>query len=70
LDKAAVEPSTRLKEYHKNILAYIEKNGFITDRDYTGLTERARPTRALDFNKMIALGLIERFGKGKATYYK
>ncbi|MBI4652056.1 Fic family protein [Candidatus Desantisbacteria bacterium] len=70
LDIAVIEPSTELKEYHKAMLAYIDKKGFITDREYTLVTSRARPTRALDFNKMITLGYIERLGKGKATYYK
>jgi len=70
LDDAVIKPSTELKEYHKAMLAYIEKKGFITDREYAHITDRARPTRALDFNKMINLGYIKRFGKGKATYYK
>ncbi|MFA5857654.1 MAG: Fic family protein [Elusimicrobiota bacterium] len=70
LDTAVVEPSTELKEYHKTMLTYIEKKGFITDREYVKLTNRARPTRVLDFNKMIKLGYIIRYGKGKATYYK
>lgn len=70
LDRAVAEPSAALKDYHQKMLEYIEKNGFITDRDYARLTDRARPTRAIDFNKMIELGYIERFGKGKATYYK
>lgn len=70
LDVAAVEPSTELKEYHKAMLSYLENKGFITDREYSRLTDRARPTRVLDFNKMIDLGYITRFGKGKATYYK
>lgn len=70
LDKAVAEPSAVLKDYHNKMLEYIEKNGFITDREYAKLTDRARPTRAIDFNKMIELGYIERFGKGKATYYK
>ncbi|OGS22368.1 MAG: hypothetical protein A2252_02160 [Elusimicrobia bacterium RIFOXYA2_FULL_39_19] len=70
LDTAVIDPSSELKEYHKAMLAHIEKKGFITDREYARITARARPTRALDFNKMRTLGHIERFGKGKATYYK
>lgn len=70
LDIAVIEPANELKEYHQKILTYLENNGFITDRDYARLTTRARPTRALDFNKLIKLGHIERFGKGRATYYK
>ncbi len=70
LDAAVIEPANELKEYHQKLLAYLEKHGFITDRDYARLTSRARPTRALDFNKLIKLGYIERFGQARATYYK
>lgn len=65
-----VSPEKILKNYHQKIIGYIEKNGFISDRDYAKLTTRAKPTRNLDFRKLIALGIIEKLGKGKATYYK
>jgi hypothetical protein len=42
----------------------------ISDREYSKMTDRTKPTRALDFGKLIELGLIERKGKGKATFYK
>ncbi len=70
LKNEATSPETSLKPYHQEIIKYMEKNGFITDRDYAKLTKRAKPTRNLDFNKLIDLGLIKRLGKGKATYYK
>lgn len=70
LEKESSTPDTILKEYHQKILEYIQENGFITDRDYAKLTERARPTRNLDFRKLIDMGLILKVGKGKATYYK
>lgn len=69
LPSASRSPEAQLQPYHKKILEYINKNGFIADRDYAKLVTRARPTRALDFQKLVALGLIERKGKGKATYY-
>lgn len=62
-------PSTRLEIYHERMLAYIEKHEFITDREYAKLTDRAKATRALDFTKLISLGLIVRKGKGRSTYY-
>jgi len=62
-------PDTRLESYHLKILDYIKKNSFISDRDYAELTDRAKATRALDFQKLIDLGLIERKGKGRSTYY-
>jgi len=64
-----LNPDTQLKPFHQKILKYIEKNNFITDKDYTKLVKRAKATRALDFQKLINLGLISRKGKGKSTYY-
>lgn len=63
-------PETRLETYHLKIIEFIKQNGFISDRDYAKLTERAKATRALDFQKLTDMGLLERSGKGKATYYK
>jgi len=70
LENETLSPATTLKPYHQEIINFIKKNGFIADRDYAKLTDRAKPTRNNDFNKLIDLGLIERLGKGKATYYK
>lgn len=69
LPEVGISPETQLKPYHLKILEFIKKKGFITDRDYAKLANRAKATRALDFQKLIKLGLIERKGKGKATYY-
>ncbi len=62
-------PDTQLKVHHQKILNYVKKNNFITDRDYARLVKRAKATRALDFKKLLSLGLISRKGKGKSTYY-
>ncbi|MFA6047806.1 MAG: Fic family protein [Parcubacteria group bacterium] len=70
LEKEAISPDTILKDYHQKIVDSIKKRGFITDKDYSELTDRARPTRNLDFRKLINLGIIVKIGKGKATYYK
>lgn len=69
LPKLGNTPNTKLKTYHLKILEYIRQNGFISDRDYAKLTDRAKATRTLDFNKLIELELIERQDKGRATYY-
>lgn len=69
LPEISISPATQLQPYHTEMLAYIQEKGFITDPEYSKLTNRAKATRALDFQKMIELGLIERKGKGKATYY-
>ncbi len=70
LEKEAITPDTVLKDYHQIIIDHIKEKGFITDREYSKLTKRAKPTRNLDFRKLIELELIVKVGKGKATYYK
>jgi Fic family protein len=70
LKNETATPATSLKIHDQKIIDYINKNGYIADRDYAKLTDRAKPTRNKDFNKLIGLGLIERLGRGKATYYK
>lgn len=70
LEKETARPDIILKIYHQKILDFIQENGYIADRDYVTLTDRAKPTRNLDFRKLIELGKIVKVGKGKATYYK
>src|SRR3989338_2360070 len=70
LKTLSITPDTTLESYHKKLLEYIEKHGYINDKLYATLTTRGKATRSLDFQKLITIGLIERFGKGKATYYK
>ena len=69
LPETVTTPHTQLKPYHQKIIEFIKQKGFITDRDYATLVDRARQTRRLDFNKLIELGWIFREGKGKNTYY-
>ncbi len=70
LPEVSVSPKTELLAYHKKILEFIGEKGYISDRNYVKLTKRAKATRSLDFKKLIDMGLIERKGKGRATYYK
>lgn len=70
LSEAEASPATQLEAHHRAILDYLDEHGFITDSDYAKLTSRAKATRNLDFRKLIALGLIERKGRGPATYYQ
>ena len=63
-------PDTTLKPYHEAILAHIDENGFITDKEYARITERAKATRALDFKFLLELGVIERKGRGPSVYYQ
>jgi Fic family protein len=69
LPPTANSPKDKLQPYHLQIMDFIRQKGFIADKDYAGLVNRAKPTRRLDFNKLIELGLIQREGKGKNTYY-
>lgn len=63
-------PSQQLKAHDKVILAYIAENGFITDRDYAKLTDRAKATRSLDLRRLVEQGVLERQGRGRSTYYQ
>ncbi len=69
LAEVAISPASELKDYHLKILDFIREKGFINDYDYAKLVDRAKSTRALDFKKLINLGLIERRAKGKSTHY-
>ncbi len=69
LPEVATSPESELQPYHLKVLEFIREKGFITDRDYAKLSDRAKATRALDFQKLIEHELIERRGKGRATYY-
>jgi Fic family protein len=69
LPATIVSPQNQLQSFHLKMVEYIKENEFIADRDYKKLVDRAKATRTQDFKKLIELGLIERKGKGKATYY-
>jgi len=51
------------------MLESIKEKVFITGSDYAKLSGRSKATRTKDFKRLIDLSLIERKGKGKATYY-
>ena len=70
LPRSNQSPQDELKPYHRKILDFIKDKGYIADKDYAGMVNRARQTRRLDFNKLIEMRLIKREGKGKNTYYK
>jgi len=70
LETISASPETTPRPHHNLILEHIRQHGFITAREYAGLTDRAKATRALDFRKLIEWGMIERHGKGRNTHYK
>ncbi len=70
IERAQASPTNSPKPHHKLILKHIQEHGFITDRDYSKLTDRAKATRALDFKRLMEWGMIVRLGRGKNTHYK
>jgi Fic family protein len=70
LSQKSITPERALNPQHEQILNYLKEHDFITDRIYADLTERKKPTRNQDFNRLIELGHIERVGKGRATIYR
>ncbi|MEZ0375390.1 MAG: Fic family protein [Candidatus Sericytochromatia bacterium] len=69
LEQVSLTPETTPNTHDRVILDYIREHGFITDKYYARLTERAKATRTLDFKRLVGMGVIERKGKGKNTYY-
>lgn len=65
----SLEPEPRLEPHHRQILDYIGKNGSITQREYGAISPRSLASRKLDFEKLLALGLIKTKGTGRGTYY-
>ncbi len=63
-------PDQGLKAHHQLILQLIDAHGYTTDKAYAAQTERAKATRSLDFKKLIQMGMIERKGRGRSTYYQ
>jgi predicted HTH transcriptional regulator len=59
----------RLEPHHRQILAYIEEHGSITQREYGQISSRSLASRKLDFDKLLKMGLIETKGTGRGTYY-
>lgn len=59
----------RLQAHHETLLAWLAEHGSISDREYALLVDRAKATRTLDFRFLLEHDLIERRGRGPATYY-
>jgi hypothetical protein len=59
----------RLEPHHKQILTYMEKNGCITQREYSAISSRNLASIKLDFDKLVKLKLIKAEGTRRGTYY-
>ena len=70
MENISSSPLTSIKAHEQKLINHIKEKGYITDKAYSALTNRAKATRNKDFNRLIVLGLIKREGKGKATFYK
>ncbi|OGI29767.1 MAG: hypothetical protein A3G09_00525 [Candidatus Moranbacteria bacterium RIFCSPLOWO2_12_FULL_48_12] len=70
LKRETLSSKQELENYHQKIIRYIEKHGRLNARGYAKLTDRAKSTRSVDLKNLVGLGVIEKFGKGRATYYK
>ena len=69
LPEQTARAKPRLEAHHKKILAYIEKHGSITQREYGNISSRSLASRKLDFDKLVRLNLIKAEGTGRGTYY-
>ncbi len=69
IPQTGYSPETRIEVYHLKLINYIKQNGFITDIEYSKLTDRVKATRTLDFQKLTELGLIKRVGGGRSIHY-
>ncbi len=59
----------RLEGHHRRLLGYIGEHGSISQREYGQISNRSLAARKQDFHKLLELGLIERQGGGRSTYY-
>jgi len=69
LPNSILSTEQRLEQRHRDLVDFVKKNGSITDREYAKITSKSKATRSLDFQKLTLLGLLERKGEGRATYY-
>lgn len=69
LEKSIESPTSGIKAHHKKILEFLKEHPSMNDAIYAGLVDRAKATRAQDFRFLLDQQLIERHGKGRATYY-
>ncbi len=59
----------KLNKDQEKLLRHIKKHGSINDNEYSQITKRKKSTRVVDYNQLIEMGLIERKGKARQTYY-
>jgi len=70
LDEEVGSTLPRIRPPYQKIIDYLKEKGSISDSEYAAITKRAKSTRSLDLKNMVVEGVLERFGKGKSTYYR
>jgi Fic family protein len=70
LERETLAVKPRIRREYAVVIDFLEKNGTVSDREYSQITARAKSTRILDFKNMTSQGIIERVGKGKSTFYR
>jgi Fic family protein len=63
------ERPERIEGHHRRLLAYMDEHDSINQREYGQISNRSLAARKQDFQKLLKLGLIERRGGGRSTYY-
>jgi len=64
------EQLIKINERQKRAIEFIRKKGKITNLEYQKLNNVSRETAKLDLAKMVDLGILQRVGRGRNTYYK
>ncbi|MFA6601506.1 MAG: Fic family protein [Candidatus Paceibacterota bacterium] len=70
LEKSSLAVEPRINIESSVVIDYLNKHGSINEMEYSTISKRAKSTRALDFRKMVDQGIIDRFGKGRNTFYR
>ena len=65
----AAQAAPRLEAHHRRLLAYLSEHGSISQREYGHISNRSLAARKQDFQRLLQLGLIDRRGGGRSTYY-
>jgi len=63
------EKRDNLTKRQREIIAYIQKNGRITKKECANLFNISDDTSLRELSKLKILGLIDRKGVSKSTYY-
>lgn len=69
VQKALPQKQPRLEPHHRLILDYIEAHGSITQKEYSGMSDRSLASRKNDFARLAELGLIRQVGGGRSVHY-